>query len=53
MKNSVGVGLLCHGEIIYKNAFGYANGLRNVKAAPDTVYHWWSMTKIPIAIVIV
>jgi CubicO group peptidase (beta-lactamase class C family) len=40
------------GEIIYKNAFGYADGLHKVKAAPETVYHWWSMTKIPTAIAI-
>lgn len=40
------------GEVVYKNAFGYADGPRNIKATPETVYHWWSMTKIPTAIAI-
>ncbi|HLO14561.1 MAG TPA: serine hydrolase domain-containing protein [Anaerolineales bacterium] len=40
------------GEIVYDKAFGFADGPRNVKATSDTVYHWWSMTKIPTAIAI-
>lgn len=40
------------GKIIYNNAFGLADGPHNIKAMPDTVYHWWSMTKIPTAIAI-
>ncbi|MBI5950441.1 MAG: beta-lactamase family protein [Chloroflexi bacterium] len=40
------------GEVIYNNAFGFADKLRNIKATTDTVYHWWSMTKIPTAIAI-
>lgn len=40
------------GDIIYNNAFGLADGPRKIKATPDTVYHWWSMTKIPTAIAI-
>ena len=40
------------GEIVYDNAFGYADAPRKIKATPDTVYHWWSMTKIPTAIAI-
>lgn len=39
-------------EVIYKNAFGFADGPRKIKATPDTVYHWWSMTKIPTAIAV-
>jgi hypothetical protein len=35
------------GQIVYNNAFGYADQPHNVKATPATVYHWWSMTKIP------
>jgi CubicO group peptidase (beta-lactamase class C family) len=41
-----------HGNIIYSNAFGYADGPGAVKAETHTVYHWWSMTKIPTAIAI-
>jgi len=40
------------GEVVYNNAFGFADKPRNIKATTDTVYHWWSMTKIPTAIAI-
>lgn len=40
------------GKIVYNNAFGFADGPNGVKAETDTVYHWWSMTKIPTAIAI-
>jgi D-alanyl-D-alanine carboxypeptidase len=40
------------GEMVYNKAFGYADGPRRIKAAPDTIYHWWSMTKIPTAIAV-
>lgn len=40
------------GEVVCNNAFGYAEAPRNIKATPETVYHWWSMTKIPTAIAI-
>jgi CubicO group peptidase (beta-lactamase class C family) len=39
-------------EIVYNNAFGYADAPRNIKATSSTVYHWWSMTKIPTAIAV-
>lgn len=39
-------------EIVYNKAFGYADGPAKIPAAMDTVYHWWSMTKIPTAIAI-
>ena len=39
-------------EIVYNNAFGLADGPRQIKATPETVYHWWSMTKIPTAIAV-
>jgi D-alanyl-D-alanine carboxypeptidase len=40
------------GEVVYNKAFGYADAPRNIKATPETVYHWWSITKIPTAIAI-
>jgi len=40
------------GSIVYNKAFGFADGPGGVKADTDTVYHWWSMTKIPTAIAI-
>ena len=39
-------------QVVYTHAFGYADKPRNRKAASNTVYHWWSMTKIPTAIAI-
>lgn len=41
-----------NGKIVYNRAFGYADGPRSVKSTPDTVYHWWSMTKIPTAMAV-
>jgi CubicO group peptidase (beta-lactamase class C family) len=41
-----------NGQVIYNRAFGMADGPHGVAATPETVYHWWSMTKIPTAIAI-
>jgi D-alanyl-D-alanine carboxypeptidase len=40
------------GKMVYNRAFGLADGPRQIVATPETVYHWWSMTKIPTAIAI-
>jgi len=40
------------GNILYNKAFGYADGPKGVKTDTGTVYHWWSMTKIPTAVAI-
>lgn len=40
------------GQMIYCRGFGKADAPRNVAATHETVYHWWSMTKIPTAIAI-
>jgi CubicO group peptidase (beta-lactamase class C family) len=40
------------GHISYNKAFGVADGPRDVMATPDTIYHWWSLTKIPTALAI-
>ncbi|MBT8260674.1 MAG: beta-lactamase family protein [Flavobacteriaceae bacterium] len=39
-------------SIVYNKGFGWADTPRNLKATPETVYHWWSITKIPTAIAI-
>lgn len=39
-------------KVVYSSAFGYADGPQKIKATPETVYHWWSMTKIPTAVAI-
>jgi CubicO group peptidase (beta-lactamase class C family) len=40
------------GRIVYSKGFGWADHPRKVPATPETVYHWWSCTKIPTAIAI-
>lgn len=42
-----------NGKMVYSHGFGLADGPNNVPATPDSVYHWWSMTKIPTAIAII
>ena len=39
-------------SIVYQKGAGYADGPNAVPATPDTVYRWWSMTKIPTAVAI-
>ena len=41
-----------NGEIIYAEGFGFADAPNVLNASKDTVYHWWSMTKIPTAIAV-
>ena len=46
------VAVVKDGEVIYANGFGDADGPGNISATKDTVYHWWSMTKIPTAVAV-
>jgi len=46
------VAVIKDGEIVFANGFGVADGPRNMPATKDTVYHWWSMTKIPTAVAV-
>jgi len=46
------VAVVKDGQMVYANGFGIADGPRNVKTTSDTVYHWWSMTKIPTAVAV-
>lgn len=39
-------------SIVYNKGFGWADAPRKIKATPQTVYHWWSITKIPTAMAI-
>ncbi len=38
------------GETVYNKAFGLADGPNSLAATPDTVYHWFSVTKIFTAV---
>jgi CubicO group peptidase (beta-lactamase class C family) len=38
------------GKIVYNKGFGLADGPNNIPAAPETVYRFFSVTKIPTAI---
>ncbi len=46
------VAVVKDGEVVYSQAFGLADGPKNIPATPKTVYQWWSMTKIPTAVAI-
>jgi len=46
----ISVVVVKNGELVYSKAFGYADGPAKITASTDTVYHWWSMTKVPTAI---
>ena len=39
-------------SIVYSKGFGWADEPREIRAAPNTVYHWWSCTKIVTAFAI-
>ena len=40
------------GSVVYDAAFGLADGQNQIPATSETIYHWWSMTKVPTAIAI-
>lgn len=39
-------------SIVYSKGFGWADGPGKIQATPGSVYHWWSITKIPTAMAI-
>lgn len=41
-----------NGQTVYSRAFGLADGPQQIAATPDTVYHWYSTTKIFTAVAI-
>lgn len=49
---SLAVVVVKAGKVVYNRAFGLADGPKQTAAMPETVYHWWSMTKIVTAIAI-
>ena len=44
--------VLKDGETVYNKGFGLADGPNRIPATPETVYHWYSVTKIVTAIAI-
>ena len=40
------------GETVYNKGFGLADGPNRIPATPNTVYHWYSVTKIVTAVAI-
>ncbi|MCP5099849.1 MAG: serine hydrolase, partial [Chloroflexi bacterium] len=47
---SLSVVVVKENEVVYNKAFGIANPTTQAPATPDTVYHWWSMTKLFTAV---
>jgi len=41
-----------NGDVVYAKGYGWADGPRRIAATPQTVYHWFSCTKIATAIAI-
>jgi len=46
------VAVVKDGQLVYSEAFGWADAPAELPATPETIYHWWSMTKIPTALAI-
>jgi CubicO group peptidase (beta-lactamase class C family) len=40
------------GAVVYQRGFGLADGPKHVAATPQTVYGWWSMTKLVTAVAV-
>lgn len=46
------VSVVKDGQVVYSRGFGWADRPLKIPAALETVYHWWSMTKIPTALAV-
>lgn len=46
------VAVVKNGEVVYAQGFGTVDEAGDMQATEDTVYHWWSMTKIPTAVAV-
>ena len=46
------VAVVKDGQVVYSKGFGWADTPAELPATPETIYHWWSMTKIPTALAI-
>lgn len=42
----ISVAVVKDGDIVYNKAFGFADAPQNIPTTLDTVYKWWSVTKI-------
>jgi D-alanyl-D-alanine carboxypeptidase len=40
------------GRVVYAEGFGVADGPRGVRSTPETVYRWWSITKVFTAVAV-
>jgi CubicO group peptidase (beta-lactamase class C family) len=47
---SVSVVVVADGETVYERAFGLSDGVNGIAATPESVYHWYSTTKLATAI---
>ncbi len=41
-----------NGKVIYEKGFGWADEPLKIASTPESVYHWWSITKVATAIAI-
>lgn len=47
---SVSIVVVKGNETVYASGFGIADPKQPAPASPETLYHWWSMTKVPTAV---
>ena len=43
---SLSITVLKNSRFVYQKAFGFADGPKKIKATIDTIYPWWSVTKL-------
>ncbi len=49
---SISIAVVKDKQVVYSNAFGHADADQKIPATPDTVYQWWSITKLFTAVAI-
>ena len=46
----ISIAVVKHGRTVYRHSVGVADPTHAAQSTDDTVYHWWSMTKIATAL---
>jgi len=49
---SISIAVVKNNQVAYSEAFGYSDAEQTVPASPETVYQWWSITKLFTAVAI-
>ena len=49
---SISIAVIKNNQLIYSKAFGHTDAKQKIPATPDTVYQWWSITKLFTAVAV-